>query len=369
MAQADMNEAQLLARALIQAAQSAADAVQQLQAAQAQSSASRGASTSQHGAAKFSNASKMVRMPDPFAGATEEQEFSQWPDFALNLKAWLNAAAGSFEQDLSDIEANMDRAVDLAIEQDDSVKRSQELHSVLVGLLRNRSLKVLRGVEGRNGYEVYRQLLKLYTPNTKPRSMALLSAIMGLPPFGKDKSSHDHVQGLDRLIAEYQKTCAHPISEDVKLCVLVRCLPAHIRQHVQLSLTENSRYADVRARVLSFEAVTHSWSTNRIHSEFGINAVSFAPGSSAVPMEVDRVEDKGKGKSKNKGKGKGFGDKGKGKGKSKSFQSIGKGKGKQSGSQTSDVCLYCGKPGHWKRDCLKFQRVAKFHAWQAIVHM
>ena len=189
--------------------------------------------------------------------------------------------------------------------------------------------------------------------------MALLSAIMGLLPFGKDNSLHDHLQGLDRLIAEYQKTCAQPISEDVKLSVLVRCLPAHIRQHVQLSLTENGRYADVRARVLSFEAVTHSGSTNRIHSEFGINASSFAPGSSAVPMEVDRLEDKGKGKSKNKGKGKGFGDKGKGKGKgkgkSKSFQSIGKRKGTQSGSQT-DVCLYGGKPGHWKRECLKFQR-------------
>ena len=353
---ADLSEAQVLARALIQAAQSAADAVQQLHAAQAQSAAGRGAGDSQHGAAKFSNASKMVRMPEPFAGGTEQEEFSQWPDFVLNLKAWLNAADSSFEQDLTDVEANMDRAVDLSVEPDDYVKRSQELHSVLVGLLRNRSLKVLRGVESRNGYEVYRQLLKLFTPNTKPRSMALLSAIMSLPPFGKEKSLHDHVQGLDRLIAEYQKTCAQPISEDVKLSVLVRCLPAHIRQHVQLTLTENSRYADVRERVLSFEAVTHSWSTNRIHSEFGINASPFVPGSSAVPMEVDRVEDKGKGKSKSKGKGKGFGDKGKGKGKSKSHQSVGKGKGKQSGSQSADVCLYCGKPGHWKRDCLKFQR-------------
>ena len=120
MAQADMNEAQ---RALIQAAQSAAEAVQQLQAAQAQSSASRGASTSQHGAAKFSNASKMVRMPDPFAGATEEQKFSQRPDFVLNLKAWLNAADGSFEQDLSDSEANMEGAVDLSIEQGDPKKK------------------------------------------------------------------------------------------------------------------------------------------------------------------------------------------------------------------------------------------------------
>jgi hypothetical protein len=33
--------------------------------------------------------------------------------------------------------------------------------------------------------------------------MALLSGVMGLPAFGKDKSLY--VQGLDRLIAEYQR--------------------------------------------------------------------------------------------------------------------------------------------------------------------
>ena len=93
----------------------------------------------------------------------KSKSLGQWPDFVFNLKACLNAADGSFEQDLSDIEATMDRAVDPSIEQDDYVKRSQELHSVLVGLLRNRLLKVLRGVERRNGYEVYRKLLKFFT--------------------------------------------------------------------------------------------------------------------------------------------------------------------------------------------------------------
>ena len=36
--------------------------------------------------------------------------------------------------------------------------RAEKLHAILVELLRNRPLKLLRAVEGRNGYEVWRQL-------------------------------------------------------------------------------------------------------------------------------------------------------------------------------------------------------------------
>ena len=82
------------------------------------------------------------------------------------------------------------------------------------------------------------------------------------------------------------------------------------------------------------------------------------PGGTA-PMEIDALQQwKGKGKSdKGKGKGKGKYDfsKGKSKGKGKS-DSKGKGLGKNQSQNSSVVCHYCGKQGHMKKECFKFQR-------------
>lgn len=358
-------EAQRLADALITAANSVAQSSAALQQAQEQFAAQQAATQQAQAAAvpaqqpantnKFSNAGKMVRMPDPFVASGVDSEQAAWPDFLLNLKAWLCAADENFEADMRHIETHPDVEVDLDVQPDDVQTRARELHSVFVGLLRNRSLKVLRGVPDRNGLEVYRQLVKLYTPNTKPRSMAILAAIMGLPVFGKEKSLYDHLQGLDRLMSEYHKACGQHVPEEVALSVLIRCLPAHIRQHVQLNLEDTTTYSTVRSRILGFESVTNSWSSQRIHNEFGIVGSPSSSSQGPQPMEVDAIQFKGKGKH-----GKGKSDKGKGKSfskgkfdKEKGKSSKGKGKQMDAGK---NVCLYCHKPGHWKRDCRKFQR-------------
>ena len=186
-------------------------------------------------------------MPDPFSAVGADEEQSKWPDFILF------AADLDFEADLTKIEDHVETSIDMDLEEEEAQERSRQLHSVFTGLLRGRSLKILRSVPGRNGFEVFS---KLYTPNTRPRSMAILTAIMNLPAFGKERTLYDHVQGLDRLISEYQKSCGQAVPEEVCLSVLVRCLPGHIRQRMQLSLDQTSKYSDIRNKVLGFESVT-----------------------------------------------------------------------------------------------------------------
>ena len=259
-----------------------------------------------------------------------------------------------------------------------SEQRSKKLYAILSGIFRNRPLRLLRQVADNNGLEVWRQLHSLYTPKTKVRSMAISGTIMSFPAFSKERTLLEQIQVLERLGDEYQKTTGANISEDILQTILVRSLPKAVQQHIQLGMTNTTSYQEVRERVVAYEKVSSTWSKDRILMECGAGSLgavtSYAAGSDTgpSPMEVNLLQ-KGKGKKgKNAGKGKGQ-DSGKGKssygkGKGKG-QDSGKGKGPNKGGgkaqskgnvagQTkqkldANICAYCGKHGHWQRDCYK----------------
>jgi DNA primase len=56
-------------------------------------------------------------------------------------------------------------------ETQDVKDRCSQLYSILTGLLRGKPLRVLRQVDGRNGYEAWRQLSQMYLPKTKSRAI------------------------------------------------------------------------------------------------------------------------------------------------------------------------------------------------------
>eukprot|EP00435_Cladocopium_sp_Y103_P049163 s1537_g14.t1 len=176
---------------------------------------------------------------------------------------------------------------------------------------------------------------------------------MQRPVFTKDRSCHEKVQGME----------------------LIRVLPKHLQQHVQLTMGEHSSF-EVKERILAFELVSSTWTKDRMVAHAGIsllgavtsNAVADSGGS--APMEIKLIKGKGEWKGKRQSdKGKTKGKQGSDKGKTKGRQ-FDKGKGKNTGkgfgecckgSQTgnsgtkldANVCAYCGKHGHWQRGCLK----------------
>ena len=139
-----------------------------------------------------------------------------------------------------------------------------------------------------------------------------------------------------------------------------------MKVHLNLALNEGSTYAQIREAIIAFDNAATKW------NESGALSFSTPMSSGAdqgpMPMEVDRLQQKGKDKGKSKGKeqkgkSKGKQEKGKekGKGKSEGGGKSGKGKGGKEkggkGKSATEVCWTCGKPGHMSKDCWRVRQV------------
>ena len=235
-----------------------------------------------------------------------EQDQSKWNEFSLAFRSWLIYADESFERELDVIEANSKTMISMSSMNEAESRRSKQLYSILSGLLKGRPLRILRSVNDRNGMEVWRQLHLQFAPRTKGRAISLLTAYMHFPAFDKGKSFLENIQNLERVRGEYRKASNVEIADDIQLSVLVRCLPRHVQQHVQLQMREESSYAEVHAMVLSYENIPQSWTDKRIYTELGVVQSYAAGGTGSAPMEIDAVQWKGKYDGKSKGKSKLF---------------------------------------------------------------
>ena len=261
-------EAQMILASVQQAAQAAADAAVALREA------------SQNRSGGFAEANKTVQVPKEFGSATSSEDQNNWADFAFSFRQWLCFADSGYSSDLNDVEEHTEVPVTFS-ETPEGIaikNRSFKLYAILAGILKNRPLRLLRQTPNSNGLEFWRQLHSLYAPKTKVRSMAILSAIMGYPAFRKDRTLVEQLQTLERLGDEYCKTAGVNISEDILLTTLVRSLPRHVQQHIQLGMDDNTTYQQVRERVVAYERVASSWTRDKILVECGatpLGAVTF----------------------------------------------------------------------------------------------
>ena len=151
-------------------------------------------------------------------------------------------------------------------------------------------------------------------------------AFLNHPSFAEEKGMTmlEQLLGLERLAEEYEyaKVAKEDISDNTKLSVLLRVMPAAVRQHLQLQMTEDTSYKEAREKMLAYERTTTLWGTQAIYKELAITK-DHDKNDEVTPMDVDRVKgkEKGKGKVKDKGgkskgkqKGKGYGERKRGQG-------------------------------------------------------
>ncbi|CAE7221049.1 ent1 [Symbiodinium sp. CCMP2592] len=194
----DVTQLAALVQAASSAAASAASAV-----ARMQEQNDRGGERQYSG---YTDASKVLKYPEGFGGGdSHEADLARWQEFSHGFRSWILYAEPAFESELDMIEKHPDVVITLSEMARATGVRARRLYAIMSGLLRGRPLMMLRAVEEHNGFELWHQLIGVYAPRTRARSLALLSAYMGYPGFVKERSIREQVNSLERISEEYQK--------------------------------------------------------------------------------------------------------------------------------------------------------------------
>ena len=141
----------------------------------------------------------MLSKPDPFGSTSHEVDLSSFQDWVQTFINWITFADGEYQV----VEKNLDTAIDISKEDAEVRQRGTKFYAVLSSMLRNKVRTILKQVEGRNGFEVWRQLHNIYAPKTRARSLAILNALTGAPAFTKDKTLQEQMFALERISNEY----------------------------------------------------------------------------------------------------------------------------------------------------------------------
>ena len=254
---------------------------------------------------------------------------------------------------------------------------SNKLYAILTSYLKgSKCLNLVRSeMKHKDGFRLWKQLHQEFLPSTRSRSLALAQALAGYPSFPKEKSVLECILNYEELVAQFEELSGSDYPDELKSATLIRCAEASVRQHLQLTIKDSTTYQEIKDAILSHEKASKTWSQDSILKSVNINRPTDPLQSNGpMPMEVDRIEDKGKSKGKGKFKGKAkswwsafpFGGKGPGRGKGRGV-GRGKGKSKQKGKKgqkgksktkngkgktlDQNQCRICHGFGHWSRDC------------------
>ena len=286
-------------------------------AAQAALAASRDGSKSGLAGADMA---RLLPKPDVFKPANREAEHGEWSAWFWTLKQYLGALDAAFTDELTYIERNPTK--DLSAEAYaslESERRSKQLFALLSSLIRGRGLQIIQRIPVQNGFEALRQLVQLYQPASKTRSLGILSALTSMGHFRAGEPLLPQVLDMERIMDEYEKSSSKKLDDDFKSSIFLRSVSSNMRNHLATVLNEDVTYSTLRETALHFERMNTKWDSKNLFAGDSLFSKSRSSNDGPVPMEVDALQRKGKGKG-DKGKhhpgGKGTkGEKGKGKGK------------------------------------------------------
>ncbi|CAE7806981.1 unnamed protein product [Symbiodinium sp. CCMP2592] len=171
--------------------------------------------------------SRIMPRPEPFRAATREQEHSAWPSWLWSLEQYLNVLDPKFGEEIDQLKSNLHRQVNISPAATDIVSRSRQLFALLSVLVKGRGFLVIKSVSGNCGYEALRQLISLYAPQSKSRSLGILTALTQVSAFKSGEAMFPQILELERVFTEYESASQQLLQEELKtgsFCVVCSLL-------------------------------------------------------------------------------------------------------------------------------------------------
>ena len=318
---------------------------------------------------------KHLKTPEIWKPENREAEIKGWSDWKFSFVNYVRAV----DPKLAELMEWAERQGAEEIRFDDMSAEARayapKLFNMVCSYVKLRPLKLIRFTERQNGFKAWKVLVDEMQPATRQRSLALMTQLSRIQ-FQSDKGVGEQLPLFEALVTEYERVSQNTYSDDAKVAAVLLACPSHLKQHLQLWVSESTTYELLKSKILQLEAMNTRWDSGGSLS-MPSRAGNILEDSSS-PMDVDYIQQKGgKGKKGFKGKGKdskGGKSKGKDKGKSNWQSSKGKsswekgqgkqkGKSKEKGGKNEKGCFTCGKPGHMAKDCWRrVQQVSEQHS-------
>ena len=227
--------------------------------------------------------SRHIKAPDAFKAETRSEELQKWQDWKFAFENFIGMIDSQLLKDMKNVEKTATE-IKMSSLNEEVKPRSEKLYSMLSMLMKNRPLRLVRGVQEQNGFEAWRVLMKDMQPSTRQRSLALVQALNKVK-FDSSKSVTEQLPQFETMVREYERVSQTTYHEDLKVAAILTALPSALRTSLQMVISDSTTYEDIKSKIELYEQVTTQWSSESALQMPLKSSMDDEP----TPMEVDAV--------------------------------------------------------------------------------
>lgn len=269
------------------------------------------------------------------------EDRAKWAEWRSQFENFMGCVEAQYPEEMF-LAANNPDPLDMTTYGTETVRRARTLYAIIASLASSSVLPVCKAHQRtRNGFEVWRLMIKDREPKTDGRRLMLLCELVAGKLLNGAKSK-DVLQKLitwETSLAEYE-AMGTPMADELTRGVLLKNAPEQIATHLHINITTLPDYLTMRTAIESFLTARNQWvgistaaSSNQGYAPMDIRAIGGGVvchncgrpghtkqncwregGGAYVAGSGKTVDSKGKTKGDQKGKGWKGDQKGKGKG-------------------------------------------------------